>query len=55
MIYRALAELTLATHAVFIAFVVIGGFLAIRVRRVASFRDRALSVSVCPRLGLFGV
>ena len=37
MIYRALAELTLATHAVFIAFVVIGGFLAIRVRRVAWF------------------
>ena len=37
MIYRALAELTLATHAVFIVFVVIGGFLAIRVRRVAWF------------------
>ena len=37
MIYRAFAELTLATHAVFIAFVVIGGFLAIRVRRVAWF------------------
>ena len=37
MIYRALAEVTLATHAVFIAFVVIGGFLAIHVRRVAWF------------------
>ena len=37
MIYRALAEVTLATHAVFIAFVVIGGFLAIHVRRVARF------------------
>ena len=37
MIYRALAEVTLATHATFIAFVIIGGFLAIRVRRVAWF------------------
>ena len=35
MMYRFLAEVTLATHSVFIAFVVIGGFLAIRFPRVA--------------------
>ena len=35
MLYRALADLVLVLHAAFVAFVVLGGFLALRWRRVA--------------------
>jgi len=35
VLYRALAELVLVLHAAFVAFAVLGGFLALRWRRVA--------------------
>lgn len=35
MIYRALADLTLLLHGLFVVFVVLGGFLALRWPRVA--------------------